>query len=62
MARTPRKDLFMIIVCIVWCVVNFVLYFIGGMDYVNIGHLGFILFLVGILRNKKVMNWLNQKD
>jgi hypothetical protein len=62
MARTPRKDRFVNIVFVVWCVVNFVLYFIGGMDYVAIGNLGFLLFLVSILRDKKVMAWLNQKD
>lgn len=61
--RTHRKDRFVNITTIIWIVVNFITYLITmDLAIVAVFNMGFLLFLFLILKDKKLMNWLNEKD
>lgn len=61
--RTHRKDMFVNITSIVWIVTNLISYLItGDLSIVAVINMGFFLFLFLTLKDKKVMNWLNEKD
>lgn len=61
--RTPRKDMFVNITAIIWFVTNLISYLItGDLSIVAVINMGFLLFLFLTLKDKKVMNWLNEKD
>lgn len=61
--RTRRKDMFVNITSIVWIVTNLISYLItGDLSIVAVINMGFFLFLFLTLKDKKVMNWLNEKD
>lgn len=61
--RTPRKNMFVNIVTILWLVTNLVVYLITRDIYdVAISNLGFFVFIGLVLKNKKIMNWLNKKE
>lgn len=61
--RTPRKDLFVNIVTIIWLVTNLVVYLLTRDLYdVAVSNLGFFVFIVLTLKDKKIMNWLNKRE
>ena len=61
--RTPRKDMFVNITAIIWFVTNLISYLItDDLSIVAVINMGFLLFLFLTLKDKKVMNWLNEKD
>ena len=61
--RTPRKDMFVNIVTIIWLVTNLVVYLITRDIYdVSISNLVFFVFIGLTLKNKKIMNWLNKEE
>ena len=61
--RTPRKDMFVNIVTILWLVTNLVVYLITRDLYdVSISNLLFFVFIGLTLKNKKIMNWLNKEE
>lgn len=61
--RTHRKDMFVNITSIIWIVTNLISYLItGDLSIVAVINMGFFLFLFLTLKDKKVMNWLNEKD
>lgn len=61
--RTPRKDMFVNIVTILWLVTNLVVYLITRDLYdVSISNLVFFVFIGLTLKNKKIMNWLNKRE
>lgn len=61
--RTRRKDMFVNITSIIWIVTNLISYLItGDLSIVAVINMGFFLFLFLTLKDKKVMNWLNEKD
>ena len=61
--RTPRKDMFVNITAALWIVTNLIAYLITqDLSIVAIINMGFLLFLFLTLKDKKVMNWLNEKD
>lgn len=61
--RTHRKDRFVNITTIIWIVVNFITYLITmDLAIVAVFNMGFLLFLFLILKDKNLMNWLNEKD
>lgn len=61
--RTPRKDMFVNITAIIWFVTNLISYFItDDLSIVAVINMGFLLFLFLSFKDKKVMNWLNEKD
>lgn len=61
--RTHRKDRFVNITTIIWIVVNFITYLITmDLAIVAVFNMSFLLFLFLILKDKKLMNWLNEKD
>ena len=61
--RTPRKDMFVNIVTIIWLVTNLVVYLITRDLYdVSVSNLGFFVFIGLTLKNKKIMNWLNKGE
>ena len=61
--RTPRKDMFVNVTAALWIVTNLIAYFITqDLSIVAVINMGFLLFLFLTLKDKKVMNWLNEKD
>lgn len=61
--RTPRKDMFVNITATIWIVTNLIAYLITqDLSIVAVINMGFLLFLFLTLKDKKVMNWLNEKD
>lgn len=61
--RTHRKDRFVNITTIIWIVVNFITYLITmDLAIVAVFNMSFLLFLFLILKDKNLMNWLNEKD
>ena len=61
--RTPRKDMFVNFTAALWIVTNLIAYLITqDLSIVAIINMGFLLFLFLTLKDKKVMNWLNEKD
>ena len=61
--RTPRKDMFVNIVTILWLVTNLVVYLITRDIYdVSISNLVFFVFIGLTMKNKKIMNWLNKEE
>lgn len=55
--------MFVNITSIVWIVTNLISYLItGDLSIVAVINMGFFLFLFLTLKDKKVMNWLNEKD
>ena len=61
--RTHRKDRFVNITTIIWIVVNFITYLITmDLAIVAVFNMSFLFFLFLILKDKKLMNWLNEKD
>ena len=61
--RTPRKDMFVNITAAIWVVTNLIAYLIAkDLFIVAVINMGFLLFLFLTLKDKKVMNWLNEKD
>ena len=61
--RTHRKDMFVNITTTVWIVTNLISYLItGDLSIVAVINMGFFIFLFLTLKDKKVMNWLNEKD
>lgn len=61
--RTPRKDMFVNITAAIWVVTNLIAYLIAkDLSIVAVINMGFLLFLFLTLKDKKVMNWLNEKE
>jgi hypothetical protein len=61
--RTPRKDMFINVTAALWIVTNLITYLITqDLSIVAVINMGFLLFLFLTLKDKKVMNWLNEKD
>lgn len=61
--RTPRKDMFVNITATIWVITNLIAYLIArDLSIVAVINMGFLLFLFLTLKDKKVMNWLNEKD
>jgi len=61
--RTPRKDMFVNVTAALWIVTNLIAYLITqDLSIVAVINMGFLLFLFLTLKDKKVMNWLNEKD
>lgn len=61
--RTPRKDMFVNITATIWIITNLIAYLIvRDLSIVAVINMGFLLFLFLTLKDKKVMNWLNEKD
>ena len=61
--RTHRKDRFVNITTIIWIVVNFITYLITmDLAIVAVFNMSFLLFLFLILKDKNLMNLLNEKD
>ena len=61
--RTPRKDMFVNVTAALWIVINLIAYLITqDLSIVAVINMGFLLFLFLTLKDKKVMNWLNEKD
>ena len=61
--RTPRKDMFVNVTTALWIVTNLIVYLITqDLSIVAVINMGFLLFLFLTLKDKKVMNWLNEKD
>jgi len=61
--RTPRKDMFVNVTSALWIVTNLIVYLITqDLSIVAVINMGFLLFLFLTLKDKKVMNWLNEKD
>lgn len=61
--RTPRKDMFVNVTAAIWIVTNLIAYLITqDLSIVAVINMGFLLFLFLTLKDKKVMNWLNEKD
>lgn len=61
--RTPRKNMFVNITATIWIVTNLIAYLITqDLSIVAVINMGFLLFLFLTLKDKKVMNWLNEKD
>ena len=61
--RTPRKDMFVNIVTIIWLVTNLVVYLITRDLYdVSVSNLAFLVFVGLTLKNRRIMNWLNKKE
>ena len=61
--RKPRKDMFVNVTAALWIVTNLIAYLITqDLSIVAVINMGFLLFLFLTLKDKKVMNWLNEKD
>ncbi len=61
--RTPRKDMFVNVTAALWIITNLIAYLITqDLSIVAVINMGFLLFLFLTLKDKKVMNWLNEKD
>ena len=61
--RTHRKDMFVNVTAAHWIVTNLIAYLITqDLSIVAVINMGFLLFLFLTLKDKKVMNWLNEKD
>lgn len=61
--RTSRKDMFVNVTAALWIVTNLIAYLITqDLSIVAVINMGFLLFLFLTLKDKKVMNWLNEKD
>ena len=61
--RTHRKDMFVNVTAALWIVTNLIAYLITqDLSIVAVINMGFLLFLFLTLKDKKVMNWLNEKD
>ena len=61
--RTHRKDMFVNVTAALWIVTNLIVYLITqDLSIVAVINMGFLLFLFLTLKDKKVMNWLNEKD
>ena len=61
--RTPRKDMFVNVTAALWIVTNLIAYLITqDLSIVAVINMGFLLLLFLTLKDKKVMNWLNEKD
>ena len=61
--RTPRKNMFVNVTAALWIVTNLIAYLITqDLSIVAVINMGFLLFLFLTLKDKKVMNWLNEKD
>jgi hypothetical protein len=61
--RTPRKDMFVNVTAALWIVTNLIAYLITqDLSIVAVINMGILLFLFLTLKDKKVMNWLNEKD
>lgn len=61
--RTSRKDMFVNVTSALWIVTNLIAYLITqDLSIVAVINMGFLLFLFLTLKDKKVMNWLNEKD
>lgn len=61
--RTPRKDMFVNIIAIIWIITNLIVYLITlDLAIVAVINMGFLLFLFLTLQDKKIMKWLNEKE
>lgn len=55
--------MFVNITATIWVITNLIAYLIArDLSIVAVINMGFLLFLFLTLKDKKVMNWLNEKD
>lgn len=61
--NTPRKDMFVNIVTVVWIVTNLVTFWLTAdiLDVMAV-NLGFMLFLLITLKTPRIMKWLNKSE
>lgn len=59
--RTRRKDNFVMILATLWLLVNSIVFCIFGVDCLWISNTFFIVALVAVLLNNRLMKWFNKR-